>query len=415
VTAAANAVANGAGRVAAIDAELATARASLQAAQNRAGEAAEAYDGARVLLEQRTAEADSAAAAASAAREASEAATLALSRYAAEVFQGGGSVSQLDVFFSGSPQDTLDRAAGLEAVGDERARIMREADAARQLSQTLQQAATEALARQAAAAASAEQAAGAAQARSDEATAQATSLQVRQGQLVGELAVLRQTSVQLESDRQAGLAALEQARQEEENRRRAEAAQKAAAERAAAEQAAAAKAAAEQAAAERAAAARAAAARQPAAPAPAPPAARAAPAAPSAPAPAAAPKPAASPSGGVGAVLAFARAQMGEPYAWGAAGPSSWDCSGLTMMAWRQAGVSLAHYTGTQWAQTRHLPLAQAAPGDLVFFGSSVSTIHHVGLYIGGGQMINAPHTGDVVRVASIYSMGDLLPYVGRP
>jgi len=85
------------------------------------------------------------------------------------------------------------------------------------------------------------------------------------------------------------------------------------------------------------------------------------------------------------------------------------------MMAWRQAGVSLAHYTGTQWAQTRHLPLAQAAPGDLVFFGSSVSTIHHVGLYIGGGQMINAPHTGDVVRVASIYSMGDLLPYVGRP
>ncbi|MGB8381895.1 MAG: hypothetical protein WCG47_11695, partial [Dermatophilaceae bacterium] len=155
VAAAAGAATDGASRVAAIDAELATARGSLQTAENQAGVAAEAYDGARVQLEQRTAEAAAATAAANAAREASDAATLTLSRYAAEVFQGGGAISQLDVFFGGSPGDTLDRAAGLDAVGDERARIMREADAARQLCQTLQQAAAEAVARQTAAAASA--------------------------------------------------------------------------------------------------------------------------------------------------------------------------------------------------------------------------------------------------------------------
>ena len=70
-------------------------------------------------------------------------------------------------------------------------------------------------------------------------------------------------------------------------------------------------------------------------------------------------------------MLAFAQAQMGEPYVWGAEGPGSWDCSGLTMKAWQQAGVYLSHYTGFQWAETRQVPISQRQPGDLIFYGSS--------------------------------------------
>jgi len=116
----------------------------------------------------------------------------------------------------------------------------------------------------------------------------------------------------------------------------------------------------------------------------------------------------------VSAVIAFARAQLGEPYLWGGAGPDSWDCSGLTMRAWAQAGVSLGHYTGSQYAQTARVAIADLQPGDLVFYGT-VGNIYHVGLYIGGGQMIHAPQTGDVVKIASIYGPRNLMAYGGRP
>ena len=85
------------------------------------------------------------------------------------------------------------------------------------------------------------------------------------------------------------------------------------------------------------------------------------------------------------------------------------------MMAWRQAGVRLSHYTGSQWAETARVPISQLQPGDLVFYGTSGPNSHHVGLYIGGGQMIHAPNPSTVVKYASIYSMSDLLPYGGRP
>lgn len=113
-------------------------------------------------------------------------------------------------------------------------------------------------------------------------------------------------------------------------------------------------------------------------------------------------------------MLAYARAQLGKPYLWGGAGPKAFDCSGLTMMAWRQAGVSLSHYTGAQWRETARVPLSQLRPGDLVFYGSSGESSYHVALYVGGSQVIHAPHTGDVVRYASMY-MSNLLPYGGRP
>ncbi|MGO1972510.1 MAG: NlpC/P60 family protein [Propionibacteriaceae bacterium] len=109
---------------------------------------------------------------------------------------------------------------------------------------------------------------------------------------------------------------------------------------------------------------------------------------------------------GAQAAISFARAQIGEPYVWGAAGPNSWDCSGLTMKAWAAGGKSIGHYTGTQWSRIQHISQSQLQPGDLVFWASNASdasSIHHVGLYIGGGQMIHAPKPGQDVEQQSIY------------
>jgi cell wall-associated NlpC family hydrolase len=102
----------------------------------------------------------------------------------------------------------------------------------------------------------------------------------------------------------------------------------------------------------------------------------------------------------------WALTQLGKPYLWAAAGPSSYDCSGLTMRAWERAGVRLDHWTGTQWTSGPRVPLNRLRRGDLLFFGHDKHdprTIHHVGLYVGRGLMVHAPQTGDVVRVASIW------------
>lgn len=103
--------------------------------------------------------------------------------------------------------------------------------------------------------------------------------------------------------------------------------------------------------------------------------------------------------GGASTAVATAAAQIGKPYEWAAEGPDSFDCSGLTMYAWAKAGVSLPHSSGAQYASLPHVARSQLQPGDLVFFGSP---IHHVGIYEGGGVMINAPETGENVRRDSI-------------
>ena len=99
--------------------------------------------------------------------------------------------------------------------------------------------------------------------------------------------------------------------------------------------------------------------------------------------------------------LEWAFAELGKPYVWGATGPNSFDCSGLTQYVWRQAGVSIPRVAADQYAWTIPVPLSQLLPGDLVFYGTT--DIHHVGIYIGDGLMINAPHTGTVVQVSSIW------------
>jgi cell wall-associated NlpC family hydrolase len=108
-------------------------------------------------------------------------------------------------------------------------------------------------------------------------------------------------------------------------------------------------------------------------------------------------------SGKAQKALSLALAQRGKPYVWGAAGPSTFDCSGLTMWAYGQVGINLPHFTGSQWNSGTHISLSKLQPGDLVFF---YSDLHHMGMYIGNGMMVHAPHTGDVVRVA---------PLAGRP
>jgi len=108
--------------------------------------------------------------------------------------------------------------------------------------------------------------------------------------------------------------------------------------------------------------------------------------------------------------VATALAQIGKPYQWAGAGPSAFDCSGLTAYAWRAAGVTLPHNAAAQAALTTPVPLAALQPGDLVFYYWPIA---HVGLYIGNGLMVEAPHSGVPVRIAAINRPG--LEAAGRP
>ena len=111
--------------------------------------------------------------------------------------------------------------------------------------------------------------------------------------------------------------------------------------------------------------------------------------------------------------LAFARAQVGKPYVWGATGPDSYDCSGLTQASWKAAGVDLPRTTWDQVNVGTTVSLANAQPGDLIFFYDDIS---HVGLYIGNGMMIHAPKPGAYVREESVYYAGSsIIHSVVRP
>ncbi|MFI1199056.1 NlpC/P60 family protein [Streptomyces sp. NPDC020883] len=117
-------------------------------------------------------------------------------------------------------------------------------------------------------------------------------------------------------------------------------------------------------------------------------------------------RPAPAPVDRAARAVAFAHAALGRPYAWGATGPAAYDCSGLTLAAWKAAGVTLPRTTYTQITSGTRVAWPHLAPGDLVFFYSGIS---HVGLYIGGGEMIHAPHPGAPVQIAPL----DQLPFAG--
>ncbi len=114
-------------------------------------------------------------------------------------------------------------------------------------------------------------------------------------------------------------------------------------------------------------------------------------------------------SGRAAAVLAAASAQLGKPYVWGATGPDSYDCSGLTRWAFAAAGVALPRTAAQQWATGPHPDLADLQPGDLLFWAgdpTDPASIHHVAVYAGAGRMIAAPHTGALVQVQPVYADG---------
>jgi cell wall-associated NlpC family hydrolase len=122
-------------------------------------------------------------------------------------------------------------------------------------------------------------------------------------------------------------------------------------------------------------------------------------------------------SGDGGAAAMWAARQVGLPYLWGAAGPSAFDCSGLTLRAWQSAGVNLPRVAADQYNAGVHVPVAAAQPGDLVFYApdpSDPATIDHVAIYLGDGLMVEAPHTGADVRIVGVYPDG-LVPLVTRP
>lgn len=114
-------------------------------------------------------------------------------------------------------------------------------------------------------------------------------------------------------------------------------------------------------------------------------------------------------SGRAGAAVQYAYGALGKPYVWAADGPDGYDCSGLTLAAWRAAGVSLPHNTVMQWNAVPHISRSSLQPGDLVFY----SSLGHVGIYVGSGRVIHSPTFGDVVKLSSVDMM---TPYgYGRP
>ncbi len=119
-----------------------------------------------------------------------------------------------------------------------------------------------------------------------------------------------------------------------------------------------------------------------------------------APAPGGPPPP---PSPQAAAAVAYAEAQVGKPYCYAGTGPSCFDCSGLTMMAWAAGGLSLPHFSGAQYAMFPKVALTQLEPGDLVF---PADPNQHVGLYVGNGLMVHATTPGDVVKYATLAPVG---------
>jgi cell wall-associated NlpC family hydrolase len=117
-------------------------------------------------------------------------------------------------------------------------------------------------------------------------------------------------------------------------------------------------------------------------------------------------------AGGAATALAAAESQIGVPYVWGGESPGhGFDCSGLIQWAWRQAGVDLPRTAAAQYDAIAHVPLSDLQPGDLLFWG--YGGISHVGMYVGGGDIINAPETGELVRIQPIWNNG--LVGAGRP
>ncbi|HEY3262823.1 MAG TPA: C40 family peptidase [Pseudonocardiaceae bacterium] len=125
------------------------------------------------------------------------------------------------------------------------------------------------------------------------------------------------------------------------------------------------------------------------------------------------------PEGVVGAAVTFALAQLGKPYVWGATGPNTFDCSGLMLRAYEAAGMQLPRVSRQQFNAGAKLPIANAAAGDLLFWAydpSDPRTIHHVAMYLGGGQIVEAQQAGVPVHTRTVrFDEGELVQVAVRP
>ncbi len=386
--------------IGALEGQIALADARTTALQDAAQGAAEAYNGAVYRFEQAKGDAADARSRAQAAEADVVTARADIGRLAADSYRSGGALGGLSlVLSSDGPAELLGRMSTMEALARNQDSSLDRLGVSQIVARVLRARAEAALEQRASALTAVTRARATAEsavaAQRDQSAALATSRQA----LVAQLATLRRTTVALETARERGLAEIKAAQEAQARAARARAAaaqeRRRAAERAAARRA-----------------------------------------------PSVATSPGASASGsssdsarpagvdpatwsasssqgtasGGAAAVAYARAQLGKHYVWGAAGPETFDCSGLTMMAWGQSGVALGHWTVAQFQQSRTVSVDEARPGDLVFFATDftdIQTIHHVGLYVGGGQMIEAPFTGADVRVSSIYRPS--LFAIGRP
>jgi cell wall-associated NlpC family hydrolase len=376
-------------RVAEIQSQLALANQQLEAAGVRAEQASEAYNGARWQVEQAVAALRQARSDARRADRQVLAQRGKLAGVVAAAYQNGGDVSAVNALLGATgPEGVMSQMLAYEGASTSLEAQIQEFTATATLADVFRAEARQVQARRVELLGAAEEARDAAVGAAEAAGQASAELAVTRAGLVRELAQLEGVSVRLAERRQRALEEIEQQRVARE------------AAEAAADAADDAEAAAEQAG------------QQPSDP----PATPSAPTTPSTPTQPIQPPPPSQPadpppvsappaSGGAARAIAFARAQLGEPYVWGAAGPSSWDCSGLTMMAWQAAGVSLPHYSVAQYEATTPVAASQLRPGDLVFWGSSGSpgSIYHVALYLGDGMIIHAPRTGRPVTIDSMY------------
>ena len=344
-------------QVAALQTRVTSAQNNLVSLNGKLAQASEQYNGAVYQQQQAQKAADAATATATTAEQDMFAAQTDLSRFASAAYRSGGDLGAVDALLSAQgPQQLLDQSATVTVLGQRQSALLSRMVNARITAVAAQQQAQQALDAKAAATAQVKAAKDKAQSLVDAAQAQANSLRRAQVQLQRRVNALASRADRLAAQRAAALAAQEAAKRAEQDGGDG--------------------------------------------------------------VDLGIPRgillgmPVVAPTGqqrgdekGAQRAIAYARAQLGKPYVWAAAGPDTFDCSGLTMMAWRAGGVSLSHWSIAQYAEGRKIPLGQIRPGDLVFFSTDLTeyrAIHHVGLYIGGGQMIEAPYTGAVVRISTI-------------
>jgi peptidoglycan DL-endopeptidase CwlO len=345
--------------VAPIQAQFDAAQRQLTLLVQRSQIAAQQYDAATFRLQQAQVAAQLAADRVRAAQRRLADARSDIGRLAAAAYRDGnglGSVSM--VLDADGPEQFVTGAHVLQHQGADLKATVRAADLARQDAQTAQGAADAAVRTRVAAQLQVAQAAQAARVAVAAEQSQVASVSAKRDALLTQLAAAQRVSVQLEQQRQQGLAA-------EAARRAAEAAAAAAA---------------------------------------------------------AAAKSAhyvvpRYDGSAAGRALAFAYGQLGKPYVWGATGPDSYDCSGLTMQAWASAGVYLPHFAAFQYQSSHPIGYDDLRPGDLLFWatdGHDSDTIYHEAIFLGGQQMIQAPRTGEDVEISSIWMWGPI-QFFARP